>query len=279
MSTRTRVALLLLFGIGLLCNPFYLWPHHAGDAHELRASETPITADAATAVPVEDLPPETRTAVGSAVATLESAEDLPGGWHHADQGGGHDWPRYESEAAVPMTGLSETGPPTATVEETEYLLTTVTVERSPPVLPEQFRIPVGFAGALALAFGGLLATRGTVQLTTRAAWAVVGVWSGVLLATAAYDGSFAGVSLTTVHEIPLVGIELSTVTGDLLGTAVWVLPAVGFVLGVGFRRERWRSGVGGTGELLSVLALLAVTWPFTLPGGVLGFLIGQDRST
>ncbi|WP_049915897.1 hypothetical protein [Natrialba taiwanensis] len=276
MSARVRATLLIVLGIGLLVNPFYLWPHHP-DAYELRAGEVDTVSEPTTAVPIESLPRETTVAVETAIETTEAADDLPDGWFREDQGGGHDWPRYESREAVPTTGLFEHVSEVVMVDDTAYRLSVVAMDRSPPVLPERFRVPVGFAGALALTLGAMMARHGTPQLTPRNAWAVVGVWTAVLFGTAAYDGSFSGVALTTVREIPLVGTELPSTVGAIIGTAIWILPAIGLVLGVCTRRERWRSGVAGVGELCSVLAFVTVTWPFTLSGAALGFLIGRDR--
>ncbi|ELZ00657.1 hypothetical protein [Natrialba asiatica] len=276
MSIPVRAVLLIVLGIGLLVNPFYLWPHHP-DAYELRAGEVDIVSEPTTVVPIDSLPTETAVAVKGAIETADAADDLPDGWYHEDQGGGHDWPRYGSRESVPTDGLFEHTAEVVTADDTTYTLSIVKMDRSPPLLPESYRVPVGFAGALALTLGAMMVRHGTPQLTPRNAWAVVGVWTAVLFGTAAYDGSFSGVALTTVREIPLVGTELPSTAGAITGTAVWILPAIGLVLGVCTRRERWRSGVGGVGELCSVLAFATVTWPFTLSGAALGFLIGQDR--
>ncbi|WP_254767642.1 hypothetical protein [Salinilacihabitans rarus] len=262
MSPRARAALLLALGVGLLVNPFYCWPYHAEDAHELRASEVRLVSGAES-TPIVDLPPETAAAVEAAVEVSDDPSE-------------DDWPRYESREAVPVDGLYETGLGVVTVDGVEYRVTIESVDRSPPVLPESFRVPVGFAGALSLALGALTATRGRARPTTRESSVVVGVWAGVLLATVAYDGDPTGVALTTVTELAPFGIRLPPLAGALLGVVLpLLLPAVGIVVGVGVRRGRWLPPDVDPAKFVSLLAFVAVTLPFTLPGAAVGFLLGR----
>lgn len=104
------------------------------------------TTDSTTVISLESLPPETATAVESAIETANAADDLPDGWLREDQGGGHEWPRYESREAVPTDGLFETAGSVVAVGDAHYSYSLVEVDRSPPVLPELFRIPVASPG-------------------------------------------------------------------------------------------------------------------------------------
>lgn len=75
VQVRHRV-LLVVLGIGLVANPFYLWPHYSDpSAEQLRANpieEPDVANHSGPVVHVEDLPPETAAAFESA---LDAADE------------------------------------------------------------------------------------------------------------------------------------------------------------------------------------------------------------
>ncbi|WP_224214637.1 hypothetical protein [Natrinema longum] len=245
----------------MIANPYYFWPHHGDEAYELEVGEPIGGAD--DAVPIESLPSETARAIDEALEAYESDAEPP---------------VYESRADVPTDGIpSESGRPAVRADGTDYVLMISEVDRSPPLLPESplVRAVMGSVGAVAITLGAVTAVTGSSRLTTRRAWAIVTALGVVLGATIAYDGGVHGVAITGPGTGPLDAI-VGTQGRTALGVLAWFLPAIGLVIGVAFRRRRWRDGSRHVGEPLCVLAFVVVTWLFTVPGILLGILIGEE---
>lgn len=264
MSYRTIIAIsLLLLGLALIANPYYLWPHHGDEQYELRVGVTAGGTEE-NSVPIETLPSETATAVETAIEAYET-DTAP--------------PVYEGRDAIPTTGLKyDSGRPAVTVNDTDYVVLINKQDRSPPLLSESpfIRAAMGFAGSVAMTLGAVAAVTGSVRLTTRRAWIVVPVLGLVLGSTIAYDGGVDGVAITGTRASP-VDVLVGTRLGTALGVLLWLLPAIGLVIGVAFRRRRWRDGSTAIGEPLCVLAFVVVTWLFTVPGILLGVLVADEN--
>lgn len=135
---------------------------------------------------------------------------------------------------------------------------------------------MGFTASVALTLGAATAATGNVRLTIRRAWAIVPLLGVIVGATIVYDGGVDGVVLTGTRAV-LVDVIVGERIRTALGAVLWLLPAIGLVIGVAFRRRRWRDGTRAIGEPLCVLAFVVVTWLFTVPGILLGILLAEEK--
>lgn len=262
MVSRTVVtACVVVLGIGLLMNPYYLWPHHGVDAYELGVGQPLSETDSPT--PIEDLPPETAAAVDEAVEAYE---------------GDGERPMFEGQDAVPTDGLSwDDGRPTVAVDGTTYVVIVDGVDRSPPLLPAHpfVRVSMGFAGATALGLAAVAAVAGTARLTTRRAWTLVLTWGLVLCATILYDGGVEGIGLgdsgASMPFEPILGPSVVAA----VGVFVLLLPAVGVVYGTALCERGWRDPQGRPRP--AIVAAGLVGWPFMLPGMLLGIALADPE--
>lgn len=251
--------LLLIVGSLLILNPYYLWPHHGTDAREISAVRDPSANGDAT--PVSELPPETAAFTERLIERTEQGRR------------GIVVPERES---APTDRLVETNRrPEVSYNGTSYWIDYEGVDRSPPVLPEDWRLRValGFLGSLAIALAVNAAARRKTRLSSRTAWGVPGVWTVVLLATIAYDDGGHGVGIETT--VPAWLGESTFVGASLVGIVVLALPAVGVVVGVAVREKRWRADDADFRTLALVTVFVAVTWLASLPGVLVGWLVGD----
>lgn len=244
-------ALLVVLGAGLLFNPYYLWPHHGDEAFAVSAHA--VDEPQSEATPVSDLPPATADFVERVITRSASGETTA----------------VDSRDSFPSQGLlwADTQPVVSRDGQT-YRLDIDHLERSPPVFPEHWllRVGMGFVGALSLTLGVLTASRGRPRMTPRSSWLVVIIWTAVVVGTIAYDGDPAGLGATAVFpgfgQTPIVGV------------VALILPAVGVVAGATIRSRGRDDWTALEPEMVVTVGFVAVTFLVSLPGAIVGWLLG-----
>lgn len=298
MERRLLAALgLVLLGTVLVANPVYLWPHYAAqDAEEVRAQPvTPpeSTGDGPNPIHVESVPGDTSTALEAAIAAvprdpepreiwpLRSPVPASGRWPVFDPGeapteGLPNDPTRTPVGPLVVEGVDGTTHPVVVTDgDAPYVVGIVPVERSPPV-PTPLRLGMAVVATLALASGATLAARDRLRFSTRSAWVVVPIWLCLTIGTLLYDGGTSGV-------LPAVGIEQfgPTPTGIAqfaILCYLLALPPLGFVVGTGFKRRRWRDGIGRPREVAATVALTAgVGLLLVVPGAIVGYAFAGPR--
>ncbi|MFC4408067.1 hypothetical protein [Haloarchaeobius iranensis] len=203
------------------------------------------------------LPPETETFVKSLIERTEEGES--------------EQVVFKERSSIPTDGLSEAEPwPLVSHSGETYRIVIEQVERSPPLLPENWilRTAMGMTGSLLIALGGITAITGSKELTAKSSWGCVGIWVTVLTGTVAYDGGTHGLGLST----GLVIFDL-----HVIGVLALVLPMVGVVAGVVVRG--WGTDITYGPEQILVIAFIATTFVLTLPGLLVGYLFGESNQS